>query len=208
VSRDQRNHLFGHSDDSVFQRYYQSNISLVDIKGIVLRGQPDNEFDAICMALRRSRRFKPLPTRLPSRANQELLNSWREATWKEPESRDALLKRAKKTAWESVRETWKEPYTTPLPPVEQGLSRIPRSIEKLGNLDDPVTKGRVMMKYDKHRDIVATATMHVQHSLRDSTALDDLVCLAKREYCTPTRWYPGEKPMGLSCAFCKLRLDR
>ncbi|KAF2832795.1 hypothetical protein CC86DRAFT_399460 [Ophiobolus disseminans] len=67
VSAHARNQVFGHSHRDVYKRHYQSSVSAVDIKGIVLRGKYDEGFTAI--ALRRKRRLQRLPSRLPSRLN-------------------------------------------------------------------------------------------------------------------------------------------
>jgi hypothetical protein len=65
VSTNSLNRIMGHVNGSdTFRKHYQSDISGVDIKGIVLRGKPDQGYSS--EALRRNRRLRRTPGyRLP-----------------------------------------------------------------------------------------------------------------------------------------------
>ncbi|KAF2472222.1 uncharacterized protein BDR25DRAFT_19457 [Lindgomyces ingoldianus] len=210
VSTNSRNRLLGHSSDKVYQKYYQSNISMVDIKGIVLRDKADEGFDTT--ALRRNLRLKRVPSRLPSRANQKFLTQFRMSMITEPEiTKDVLHKRARAAAWKDFQASWTERYETIEPPEHQHLSRIKDSVEHLGNLDDPETKSRIMMRFDEHRRLIKEEVGKPGYSLRTSPALDSLVFLARRNYTHSALYYPGTEPEestsgALRCRFCRIDL--
>jgi hypothetical protein len=201
----------GHSSDAVYQKYYQSDVSAVDIKGIVLRRKADGGFDTL--ALRRNRRLKRLPSRLPSRAHQNFLESWKRMTWDKEATRDVCGKRARTAAWNELKQSWGLPFITLTASEPPLASSIHSSVEHLGDLDDPETKSAIMMRYDGHR-MIARECANSDYSLRTSPVFDSLVCLAGREYHHPAAWYPGTEPVQkadvgiLECRFCRLDLTR
>ncbi|KAJ5031720.1 hypothetical protein PSV08DRAFT_368862 [Bipolaris maydis] len=206
VSTNSRNQLLGHSSDAIYQQYYQSDISAVDIKGIVLRGKADAGFDV--QTLRRNRRLKRLPSRLPSREHQEFLANWRRLTWEGEASKDVCGKRARKQAWKALQKSWTETYVTVTAPEPPMQSKIPQSVERFGKLDDPTTLNAIMMQYDPHRKLIKEAALPAEYSLRASPILDSLSCLASQNYEHPAAWYPGTEPRRLTdkrteCRFCR-----
>jgi hypothetical protein len=72
--------IMGHVQHSkTYHQHYQSDISTVNIKGLVLRDACDTGFSTD--VLRCNRRVRRLPARLPSRAHEEYLRNWKETTW-------------------------------------------------------------------------------------------------------------------------------
>jgi hypothetical protein len=213
VSTNSLNRIMGHVNGSdTFRKHYQSDISGVDIKGIVLRGKPDQGYST--EALRRNRRLRRTPTRLPSRAHQMFLAKWKEATYAEPDiSRATHGNRARKAAWKELRSTWTEHFKTTSSPQPRPSSKIKDSVELFGNLDEAETKSRIMMRYDEHRNIIEDEIANPDYSLRTSLALDSMSTLARRDYSHPAVFYPGTEPIGsklcdAECRFCHGNLER
>lgn len=201
----------GHTSGHIYQQYYQSNVSMVDIKGIILRGKSDEGFTTT--ALRRNRRLQRLPTRLPSRANQEFLNAWNEACTDGKETRDHAGKRLRKASWSKLRASWNHHHQTITVPAAQEGSKIPHSIEKLGDLDHYMTRSRIMLRFDKHRKALSEAATMTSVSMRHCTVLGSMISLASRDYKHPAVWYAGEEPREspcgeLECPSCRLTIGR
>jgi hypothetical protein len=197
---------------NTFKRHYQSDISGVDIKGIVLRGKADQGYST--EALRRNRRLNRTPSRLPSRLHQDFLAKWKETTWADPDtSRTTHGNRARKAAWKEFRASWGEHFKTACPEQPCSSSNIRDSVELLGDLDRLETKSRIMMRYDEHRRIIKDEIANPAYSLRTSPALDSMSTLAGRNYSHPAVFYPGTEPIesgrsGVECRLCHSCLDK
>ncbi len=179
---------------------------MVDIKGIVLRGKADKEFGAI-IALRRNRRLKRLPSKLPSRAQQAYLKEWREATW-EGLDRENARRKCTAAAWKRYQESWSENYDLEQLPKHRPLPGIEGSVECWGNLNEPYTKSQIMMQHDSNRRTLRDEVVNPEYSLRSSPALDSMMCLATRDYTHPALFYEGTEPLEstsgiLKCRFCR-----
>jgi hypothetical protein len=148
VLGDAMRQIMGHVQHSkTYYQHYQSNISTVDIKGLVLRDACDTGFSTD--VLRRNRRMRRLPARLPSRAHQEFWRNWKEATWADRTvSRDVHGKRARTTAWELFRTTWVQTVDSGIQPHTLPSLLPAESVEMLGDLNDVRTKSKIMMRYD------------------------------------------------------------
>lgn len=209
--------ILGHVNNSkTFSKHYQSDISAVDIKGLVLRNSSDLGFST--EILRRNRRLHRVPTKLSSRAQQEFLREWKEATWADPGvSRDTHGKRARTAAWKLFRSTWEQTVKSKSlsKPQSQPASSpiLARSVEHLGRLDEHYTKSRIMLRYDRHRKTISDEIANSGYNIRTSPALDSMIMLAKVDYPRPARFYTGTEPEinhrnQTVCPFCGIVLSR
>jgi hypothetical protein len=130
----------------------------------------------------------------------------------EPNKRDILGKRARTEAWKKFRNAWVVEYTSEDPEVNVvGNSKIPDSIELLGNLDNASTRAKIMMRYDPNRRCIRDEANNPTHTLRTSPAFRAMIQLSRRDYSHPAVFYPGEEPSrrggALECRHCRLILD-
>jgi hypothetical protein len=207
VSGDAMRQIMGHVQHSkTYHQHYQFDISTVDIKGLVLRDACDTGFSMD--VLRRNRRVRRLPARLPSRAHQEYLRNWKETIWADRTiSRDVHGKQARTAACELFRTTWVQTDDSGIQ-LHTLPSLLPaESVEMLGDLNDIRTKSKIMMRYDRHRKVISEEIANRHYNLRTSHALDSMTALAKIDYMPPARFYTGTEPTvnalnQVQCRFC------
>lgn len=177
----------------------------------MLRNQQDPNFPVD--AIRRNRRLKRLPNRLPSRQHQKFLENWKAKVADEPEGRDILGKRARTEAWKVFRDSWGSAQRRNYEVKDCDHSKIPKSIERLGDLDNTETKARIMMRYDPNRKFIHEEASNPDYTFRTSSALQTMIRLCRRDYVHPALFYPGEEPRksttaNQECWMCIHSLDK
>ncbi|CAI6338093.1 unnamed protein product [Periconia digitata] len=209
----ERNQILGQSSKAIYQKYYQHEISMVDIKGLVLRGKQDPGFTTA--ALRRNLRLQRIPTRLPSRKHREFMQRWRELAAENPNQTDILGKRERTKAWKELLSDWNERRTRDTGSVCTGrTTKISSSIELLGDLDDPETKAGVLGRLDPNRryirDEISSGALY---SLRSSPSFQCMINLCSDDYRPAGLFYTGEDPITkdtgcTECRFCHKDMDQ